>query len=112
MRTQITTPKGTAQYPKLRTPEYYEGAEVGYTIQMLFSQEDTDKLLSILDEELEAAKGLSEFKGKNGLTPEMAAEKTKMVILSLNSKPNPATQLKLGKPNNVLYLFLMQKAPQ
>ncbi len=64
MRTQITTPKGTAQYPKLRTPEYYEGAEVGYTIQMLFSQEDTDKLLSILDEELEAAKGLSEFKGK------------------------------------------------
>lgn len=110
MRTQIVTPKGTAQYPKLRTPEYFEGAEVGYTIQMSFSKEDTDKLLQQLEAELEAAKGSSEFKGKNGQVHASAPKKTKMVTPSLNSRPKPTTKPKQAKLYSALFQFSTPKA--
>ncbi len=62
---KITSPKGTAMYPHLRQPEMYEGSEVGYTITMMFSKADTEKIEKFLKEELEAAKNSSEFKGKS-----------------------------------------------
>lgn len=61
---RVTSPRGEALYPYLKAPEVYEGEEVGYTIQVKFSKEDTDKILAILEEELESAKNSSEFKGK------------------------------------------------
>ncbi|SHJ81927.1 DUF2815 family protein [Propionispora hippei] len=61
---RVTSPRGEALYPYLKAPEVYEGEEVGYTIQVKFSKEDTDKVLAILEEELESAKNSSEFKGK------------------------------------------------
>jgi hypothetical protein len=61
---RVTSPRGEALYPYLKAPEVYEGEEVGYTIQVKFSKEDTDKILGILEEELESAKNSSEFKGK------------------------------------------------
>ena len=61
---RIVSPKGEALYPHLKTPETYEGQEVGYTIQVKFSKEDTDKLIELLEQELEAAKTSSDYKGK------------------------------------------------
>lgn len=77
MATKITTPKGTALYPHLRRPETYEGAEVGYTIQMRFSQEDTDKLIEVLGNELDAAIGSSDFKGKKWQNPRLGTKEDK-----------------------------------
>lgn len=61
---RVTSPRGEALYPYLKSPEVYEGQEVGYTIQVKFSKEDTDKLIALLEEELESVKNSSEFKGK------------------------------------------------
>jgi hypothetical protein len=94
LRTQIVTPKGTAQYPKLRTPEYFEGAEVGYTIQMSFSKEDTDKLLQQLEAELEAAKGSSEFKGKKWTGARLGSKEDKNgdTVFKFKTKTNYKTK--------------------
>lgn len=63
-RKRITTPKGTALYPHLRTPETYDGEVVGYTVQLQLSAAETKKMEKFLEGELDAAKNSSEFKGK------------------------------------------------
>lgn len=94
MRTQIITPKGTAQYPKLRSPEFFDGAEVGYTIQMAFNKEDTEKLLAKLEEELEAAKNASEFKGKNWTNARLGSKEDKNgdTVFKFKTKTNYKTK--------------------
>lgn len=61
---RVTSPRGEALWAYLKNPEVYEGQEVGYTIQVKFSKEDTDKMIALLEEELESAKNSTEFKGK------------------------------------------------
>lgn len=61
---KITSPKGEAFYPYLKSPEMYEGEVVGLTIQAKFSKKDTDTLIAKLEAELERAKGDSQFAGK------------------------------------------------
>lgn len=62
--TTMTTPKGEALYAYLTKPEVYEGKEMGYSIQMKFSEEDTQKMKEAIQSELEAAKASPDFKGK------------------------------------------------
>ena len=61
---RITSPRGEALYPHLKTPEVYDGQTVGYTIQAKFSKEATDKLIEQIENELEAAKKSDIFIGK------------------------------------------------
>ena len=63
-RKRITTPKGTALYPHLRTPETYDGEVVGFTVQLQLSAAETKEMVKFLEGELDAAKNSSEFKGK------------------------------------------------
>lgn len=62
--TKIVTKAGEAFYAHLREPEVYEGKELGYSIQLKLSKEDTDELMAKLEAELEKAK--SEMKLKAG----------------------------------------------
>lgn len=62
--TKIVTKAGEAFYAHLREPEVYEGKELGYSIQLKLSKEDTDDLMTKLEAELEKAK--SEMKLKAG----------------------------------------------
>lgn len=64
-KTIYTTAQGTAQYPHLRVPESYEGQEIGYTIKLLMSQENTAKFKLFLEKELAKAAESPEFKGKS-----------------------------------------------
>ena len=41
---QFITAVGTALYPSLRNPETFEGNEIGYTVKVIFSQEETNKM--------------------------------------------------------------------
>lgn len=50
------TPKGSALFAHVFSPEIYEGKEVGYSIQMKLNKEDTDALIAKIDEELDRAK--------------------------------------------------------
>lgn len=97
MRTQIITPKGTAQYPKLRSPEFFDGAEVGYTIQMAFNKEDTEKLLAKLEEELEAAKNASEFKGKKWTNARLGSREDKNGDIVFKFKTKTSYTSKTGE---------------
>lgn len=94
--TKITTPKGTALYPHLRKPEYYEGAEVGYTIQMRFSKEDTDKLIEALENELDAAKGSSDFKGKKWTNARIGTKEDKNGDIVFKFKTKTSYKTKAG----------------
>ena len=62
--TKLVTKAGEALYAHLREPEVYEGKELGYSIQLKLSKEDTDELMAKLEAELEKAK--SEMKLKAG----------------------------------------------
>lgn len=76
-RTYIT-PIGTAFFPHLRTPEEFEGNEIGYTCKIILSKEETDNLENFLLKELEAAKQSEEFKGKKWSSePSMGTGETK-----------------------------------
>ena len=61
---KVTSPKGEAFYPYLKSPEMYEGNPVGFTIQAAFGKKDTEALIKTLEAELERAKGDPAFKGK------------------------------------------------
>lgn len=61
---QFITAVGTALYPSLRTPETFEGNEIGYTVKVIFSQEETNKMEKHLLNLLEEAKSLPEMEGK------------------------------------------------
>ena len=61
----MVTPKGTAMWAYLDKPEEFNGTVVGYTITLVPSKEDADKLISQLEEVLEEAKQNDErFKGR------------------------------------------------
>lgn len=60
-----TTCKAKAIYPHLRTPEVYEGQDLGYTIKIIPSVEDAQKLEEFLRKELTKAASLPEFVRKN-----------------------------------------------
>lgn len=61
----MVTPKGTAMWAYLDKPEEFNGSIVGYTITLVPSKADADKLISQLEEVLEEAKSQDErFKGK------------------------------------------------
>lgn len=63
--TQITTPKGIAHYPHLRTTEHYDGEDTGkYVCGIKLSPDETEKLISRIENEWEMAKKTAEFDGK------------------------------------------------
>lgn len=75
---KFVTVQGKALYPYLKTPETFEGNEIGYTIKTIFSVEDTKKLQKFLLGELEKAKKLPEFDGKKwGNEPSLGMGETK-----------------------------------
>lgn len=112
MRTQIITPKGTAQYPKLRSPEFFDGAEVGYTIQMAFNKEDTEKLLAKLGEELESAKNASEFKGKKWTNARLGSREDKNGDTVFKFKTKTSYTSKTGEVRQRTIPILMLKVTQ
>ena len=61
---KVTSPKGEAFYPYLKSPEMYDGDPVGFTIQAVFGKKDTAALIKTIEDELERAKGDPAFKGK------------------------------------------------
>jgi len=65
---KMVTPAGKAYWAHLDTPEVYDGAVVGYTINLELTQEETANLIEELDNRLEAAKSEPRFKGKKWLT--------------------------------------------
>ena len=58
------TCKGKAIYPHLRTPDMYEGTDLGFTIRLMPSVEDAQKFEEFLRAELDKAASLPEFAGK------------------------------------------------
>lgn len=58
------TPKCKALFPRLDKPETYQGQDVGYTIKVIMSDEDTKKFQAFLEKKLEEYKALPQFKGK------------------------------------------------
>ncbi len=74
---QFITAVGTALYPSLRNPETFEGNEIGYTVKVIFSQEETNKMERHLHKLLEEAKSLPEMEGKKwGNTPSIGMGET------------------------------------
>lgn len=71
MNNNFISVKGTALFPHLRTPEEYQGSEIGYTIKLSPSAEDVIKMEKVLRNELAKAATLPEFSGK-GLDSEDA----------------------------------------
>lgn len=74
---KVTSPRGEALYAYLKKPEEYEGEAVGYTIQVKFSKEDTDKLIAVHEAELEAAKKSDQFKSKKWNSPRLGYREDK-----------------------------------
>lgn len=58
------TCKGKAIYPHLRTPDTFEGNDLGFTIRLMPSVEDAQKFEEFLRAELDKAASLPEFAGK------------------------------------------------
>lgn len=56
------TPKGECYYAFLRTPEVYEGNEIGYSIQIKMSEKDAAEFEDMLLNALEGAKDSFELK--------------------------------------------------
>lgn len=71
------TKEGTAFYPYLRTPETFEGKEIGYSIKLMMSQENTAKFKAFLAKELEKASQDPEFKGKSFANANMGISEDK-----------------------------------
>lgn len=59
------TCKGKAIYPHLRTPDTFEGNDLGFTIRLMPSVEDAQKFEEFLRSELDKTASLPEFAGKN-----------------------------------------------
>ena len=66
----FVTPAGTAFYPNLRTPNMFEGVDLGFDCKVIFSADDTEKMTEFLHKELTKAASLPEFAGKNIDTPD------------------------------------------
>lgn len=96
--TQFLTPKGTAMYPHVRKPEFYQGKEVGYTIQLQLSKSDSEKLLAKLEEELAVAKKSSEFSGKRwSKEPNMGVRYDKNEDMVFKFKTHTTIKTKTGE---------------
>lgn len=61
---QYVTPKGKAFYPNLRTPNVFEGNDLGYDCRLILSAEETEKMEDFLHRELAKAASLPEFVDK------------------------------------------------
>lgn len=61
---QVTSPKGKVFYAHIYKPEVYDGAEIGYSIQLALSAEDTEKMKKVLKAEILKAQKSEAFKGK------------------------------------------------
>ncbi|PWM76713.1 MAG: hypothetical protein DBY32_11355 [Phascolarctobacterium sp.] len=95
MRNKIfTTPKGVAWYPHLRTPETFEGSEIGYTIKVMFDTETALKFQQHLEAELEKAKAA--FPGKNFKNPFLGASEDNDGNLMFKFKANTSFKTKAG----------------
>lgn len=68
--TTYTTPKGKAFYPNLRTPNIYEGEELGYDCKLILPKEDALQLEEFLRKELAKAAASPDFAGKNLDSPD------------------------------------------
>ena len=64
------TCKGKAIYPHLRTPDMFEGNDLGFTIRLMPSVEDAQKFEEFLLRELDKAAALPEFAGKRLNAPD------------------------------------------
>lgn len=62
--TQYVTPKGKAFYPNLRTPNVYEGEDLGYDCKLILPPEEEEKLTEFLHKELAKVAASPEFAGK------------------------------------------------
>lgn len=60
-----TTPKGKAYYPNLRTPNIFEGTDLGYDCKLVLPEAESMELEVFLRKELAKAAASPEFAGKN-----------------------------------------------
>lgn len=63
--TTFTTSKGKAYYPNLRSPNIYEGTDLGYDCKLLLPNDKAMELEMFLRKELAKAAESPEFAGKN-----------------------------------------------
>lgn len=98
--TQITTPNGIAIYPHLRTTEVYEGNDSGkFTCGIKLSKEDTDKLISRIENEWEMAKKTPEMDGKRfgrNTQPSLGFREDKNGDIVFKAKTNAIIKTKAG----------------
>lgn len=99
--TQIVTPSGIAVYPHLRTTEVYEGNDSGkYTCGIKLSKEDTDKLISKIENEWEMAKKTPEMDGKRfarNTQPSLGWREDKNGDIVFKAKTNAVIKTKAGE---------------
>ena len=67
----FVTKTGIAVFPHLRRPEVFDGKEIGYTIKLMLTPEETEEMKQFLLDELEAVKNLPEFAGKKWSKPSL-----------------------------------------
>lgn len=98
--TQVVTPQGTAVYPHLRSTEVFDGNDTGkYTCAIKLSKEDTDKLISRIEQEWESAKNSSEMEGKRygrNTQPSLGFHEDKNGDIVFKAKTNAVIKTKTG----------------
>lgn len=96
----IVTPKGTLLFPHLVETEKYQGQDTGkYSVNIQFSSEDTEKMLSVLQDEWEAAKSQGEFAQrtyKRGSLPNLGWRENKDGDIIFKAKTNAIIKTKSG----------------
>ena len=82
------TPKGIAIFPKLRKPDVYQNAVIGYTLKLKLNEEEIQKYQEKFQALIQEALQLPEFKGKNFSRPiiPITQEKDGSYALKFKSK--------------------------
>lgn len=97
---QIVTAKGEILYPKIRQTETFNGEDTGkYVATIKLSKEDTDKLVTRLEDEWEAAKQSPELKGKvfkKGTLPNLGYREDKDGDIVFKAKTSATIKTKKG----------------
>lgn len=98
---KLVTAKGEILYPKIRQTETFNGEDTGkYTVNIKFSKEETDKLISRLWDEWEAAKQSPEMKGKvfkKGTEPNLGYREDKDGDIIFKAKTSAVIKTKKGE---------------
>lgn len=89
-----TTPKGVIYYPHLRTPEVFEGEEVGFTAKIMFDAETTNKFFAHLEAALEEAEAA--FPGKSFKNASLGSSEDKDGNTMFKFKANTSFKTKAG----------------